>query len=166
MKTLVMDAIYEICENDKTLSEKLSTICQLKGGWEGWLQAELFVKIFNMSDKRVISFREVRVFEKSQQACDFLVEGDSDSQGCIVELKALGFARDIKAFLGDVRKDLAKLHKDNIVDDFRHLERISIVIIPGFNIEGFSTFNGPMTRMEYQCKRGDRFNFYVRSVKD
>lgn len=87
-------------------TEQAATLCLSKGGWEGWLQCELW-RYLSIEKEETVE-RELR-YPGSNYRCD-LVVGFAAPQ-LWVELKAFGEFRagDADAFLDDIAADVHKL---------------------------------------------------------
>lgn len=142
------EAVSDVLVNDFSTVELL---CQTKGGWEGWLQGALSI---HLTRGGYDVQREVRAYG-DRRAAD-LVIGDA----CVIELKALGLARDIGPFFDDVDVDVAKLQS---IDG----TRFGVVVVPGFSPQVFAYAQRRLkdfTRMRLPCS--DTMNLYVLKVRD
>ena len=89
-------------------SEHVATLSLSKGGWEGWLQCELW-HYLSVEKKQSVE-REVPYPTNSQQYCDLVIGGSAPQLW--VELKAFGIFRegDENRFLDGIAVDVDKLH--------------------------------------------------------
>lgn len=96
-----MDTFWEVLRNIVD-GEEASTLSLSKGGWEGWLQCELWLWL---TDEGVTVEREVPYPEDAGR-CDLVVE-----ERHWVELKAFGIFRekDERAFVESFLEDICKL---------------------------------------------------------
>lgn len=130
-----------------TNSETVQLMCQTKGGWEGWLQGVLSIHLArNGYDVQ----REVLVYG-DRRAADLLI-GDA----CVIELKALGLARDTGSFFDGVDVDIAKLR------ELGSGNRFAVVVVPGFSLDVYRTALSRLkgfTEMRRQCS--EQFNLFI-----
>ena len=122
-------------------------LCQTKGGWEGWLQGALSI---HLARGGYDVQREVLVYG-DRRAADLLI-GDA----CVIELKALGLARDVGSFFDGVDVDVAKL------SELVSATRFAVVVVPGFSVDVYRTalsrLNG-FTKMRRKCS--EQFNLFI-----
>jgi len=87
-------------------TEKAAALCLSRGGWEGWLQCELWGYL--SIEKKIEVEREVP-YPRSREKCDLVVR--STDRDLWVELKACGLFRegDINRFLDAVAVDVHKI---------------------------------------------------------
>lgn len=95
----IMGALLEVLKTDRAKELFLS-----KGGWEGWLQCELWSKLnmdFCISTQREIKYDLLNYF------CDLVVD-----DLWWVEIKAFGLFRgnDVNNFVGGVIRDVDKIN--------------------------------------------------------
>ncbi|UKO98628.1 hypothetical protein [Nostoc sp. UHCC 0870] len=103
----------------------VDAICLSKGGWEGWLQCELWVRL--SLARRMTVEREVPYADGGY--CDLVVQGNPELW---VELKAFGVFRegDIPRFLDSVALDVQKLGTITI-----EKKALMILVIPNRSYE-------------------------------
>lgn len=119
--------------------DKATLIAQGKGGWEGWLQGELSAALLTLGYDVE---REVHCYG-DRRAADLVMPKT------VVELKALGLARDPSSFYDGVDIDVAKLQElDGVYE-----RRFGVVVVPGFTEDAFPTAQ----------KRLSGFAFYNRA---
>ena len=172
----ILQAIWIICDrlparDGAHISEtvaKAHILCQSRGGWEGWLQAEMFAYFLKHSN--MLAYREVGTYTKHRQACDLLMQRRTrtgwQDEG-IVELKAIGLSRNWREFYAAALRDLKKLETDKISPKYSHLKRASIVVLPGFNQRDFALIDKAMTRGGYTRvwpRKFRHYNVYLREI--
>ncbi|NEO15398.1 MULTISPECIES: hypothetical protein [unclassified Moorena] len=112
-------------------SEGVAALSLSKGGWEGWLQCQLWAYL-SLTKKQTVE-REV-LYPNSRQRCD-LVVGFADPK-LWVELKAFGIFRtgDEEEFLNSIAYDVLKLkNRPN------GSTALVLVILPKVSSEWFET---------------------------
>lgn len=89
-------------------SEKATALCLSKGGFEGWLQAELWYYLNIIKNQS--AEREVK-YPQSNTYCDLVCSGGMTAPNQWVELKAYGIFRDgdTDRFLDGVAMDVMKI---------------------------------------------------------
>ncbi len=103
------------------------TLWQTKGGWEGWLQGELSVMLWNKRKDLGITdiCREWHVYGTGEATDLYVITGGSSKH--VIELKAHGMDRKPGGFLKLVKHDLDKL--DRVDDEFKPCYVYSIVVV-------------------------------------
>lgn len=94
--------VIAVIGNDENVS-----MCLSKGGWEGWLQCELWKYLGNV--KKITAEREMPYpYPNSRKKCDLCVGFDQNQW---VEIKAFGQFRegDERKFIRNVEKDIDKM---------------------------------------------------------
>lgn len=86
-------------------SREAQALALSKGGWEGWLQCELWNRV---SDSGITIERELK-YPGFNTYCDLICS--LDKRECWIELKAFGYLRevDINTFLDSFANDVLKL---------------------------------------------------------
>lgn len=95
----IMDALLKVLNTERAKELFLS-----KGGWEGWLQCELWSRL-NM-DYRLSTEREIK-YDLLSYYCDLVIQEE-----VWVELKAFGLFRenDLSNFVAGVIRDVDKIN--------------------------------------------------------
>lgn len=124
-KPLRLEDLASATSQVLTINEgRVALLTQTKGGWEGWLQGELSLLLLELGHDVE---REARVYGDTRAAD--LVVGD-----CVIELKALGLARDVGPFFDGVDVDVAKLQA--LKGTFG--TRLGVTVVPGFGPDVFN----------------------------
>lgn len=110
-------------------TEKAAALCLSKGGWEGWLQCELWSHL--SLEKGETVEREV-AYPESRERCDLVIGSNSQLW---VELKAYAIFRegDANRFLDAVAYDIDKLSALP-----EETEKLVLVVVPQAIAESFS----------------------------
>ena len=110
-------------------TEKAAALCLSKGGWEGWLQCELWGHL-NIK-KKLEAEREV-AYPGSSKRCDLVIR--SSDPELWVELKAYGVFRegDADRFLNAVAADVYKMQ-----DRPEGSNGLVLVVVPNAIAESF-----------------------------
>ena len=98
---MILEDIQHLVNTDEA-----TALCLSKGGWEGWLQCQLW--LYLTIEKDVLVEREVS-YPDSNTRCDLVIEDDGDQLW--IEIKAYGIFREsrINSFLDGVALDISKL---------------------------------------------------------
>lgn len=136
-------------------SEKANALSLSKGGWEGWLQCELWAAL--TIDHSITVEREV-TYPNTKARCDLVMTPPKPGQPCWIELKAYGIFRqgDEDAFLDAIAADVQKLQKKP-----GGTQGLSLVVVPNgiataFNVAlqqrkwtGFTQVNAKYVTLYY-----------------
>jgi hypothetical protein len=94
-----------------TNEEQIKSKWVQKGGWEGWVQGEIFSFVVKNNPSVNIQ-REHPVYTSTRKAADFVLNDNGNaSQKVIVELKAQSW-NNRKNFVPELEKDTKKLIKE------------------------------------------------------
>lgn len=117
-------------------TEKAAALCLSKGGWEGWLQCELWG---HLSLVRKLEVEREVTYPNSSNRCDLVVR--SLDPELWVELKAYGAFRegDADSFLDGVAADVAKMEARP-----SNSRGLVLVVVPNSIAESF--YNAIMQR--------------------
>jgi hypothetical protein len=114
----IIESVLTIME-----SEKASALSLSKGGWEGWLQCELWA---NLSLKKQFSVERELPYPKKNTRCDLVI---ASLEAIVwIEIKAYGIFRDgdEAAFLDSVAQDVYKLSSEKPEGS----KGLSLVVVP------------------------------------
>ena len=114
-------------------SEKAAAFCLSKGGWEGWLQCELWGYL-SLEKKQEVE-REL-AYPRSKKRCDLVVR-QSNGSDLWVELKAYGVFRegDGDRFLDAIAADVHKISNERPSGT----NGLVLVVVPKAIAQSFAT---------------------------
>jgi hypothetical protein len=102
-KSVIADAVIEILQRN---AQDLDLFYEKPGGWEGWLQTELYRNLRN--SQGMVPTAEVHSYAKTALRTDFgMIGTDGD---VAIELKVESFWQE-KTFKGQVEKDIQKVQE-------------------------------------------------------
>ncbi|MDJ0556318.1 MAG: hypothetical protein QNJ68_18145 [Microcoleaceae cyanobacterium MO_207.B10] len=143
----ILDDVKAVVNSDYAAALSLS-----KGGWEGWLQCQLWGYL--SLTKGVTVEREV-YYPNSAQRCDLVVGATDPKQW--IELKACGVFREggKQQFLDKIAYDLFKLmHKPN------GSTGLVLVVVPKTSVEWFESAKMQRRWDGFQTKEASHVNLY------
>jgi len=119
MKEYLVNTLSKIVNKEFAVTLSLS-----KGGWEGWLQCELWY-IMSIYDKKEVEREVAYPSPQNKKRCDLVIKSDKDIW---IELKAFGIFRksSVPDFVKKVEKDVKK------IKDYRpaNTQGFAFVVVP------------------------------------